>query len=33
MVMDGWPFLVACAAYAIAFYILSMTITSISLVA
>ncbi len=28
-VMDGWPILVACAIYAIVFYIFAMTITSV----
>jgi hypothetical protein len=33
IVMDGWPVLIACAVYAMAFYIFAMTMTSISLVA
>jgi hypothetical protein len=30
--MDGWPVLLAGAAYAMAFYIFAMTINSVSLV-
>jgi hypothetical protein len=29
MVIDGWPVLVACAVYALAFYIFAMTMTSV----
>jgi hypothetical protein len=29
IVIDGWPVLVACAVYAMAFYIFAMTITSV----
>jgi hypothetical protein len=33
IVMDGWPVLVACAVYAMAFYIFAVTMTSVFLVA
>jgi len=33
MEVNVWPVVLACAAYAMAFYIIAMTMTSISLVA
>jgi hypothetical protein len=33
IVLDGWPVLVACALYAIAFYIFVVTMSSVFLVA